>query len=177
MLQLAVSRAWPVHQLDVSNAFLHGHLTERVFCEQPTGFVDAEHPDHVCLLSRSLYGLKQAPRAWYQRMDGFLQQLGFSTTRSDTSLFIYHQGTATAYLLLYVDDIILTASSPGLLQQLTARLRDEFALVDLGALKKPRQGCRQDNVVHIEQQVRSGSALMIDEQRRVGAGCVKPKLL
>ena len=57
VLQLAVSRAWPVHHLDVSNTFLHGHLAEQVFCEQPTGFVDAEHPDFVCLLSRSLYGL------------------------------------------------------------------------------------------------------------------------
>ncbi|KAK1617562.1 hypothetical protein QYE76_023079 [Lolium multiflorum] len=63
VLQLAVSRAWPVHQMDVSNAFLHGHLEEQVFCQQPTGFIDSAHPDHVCLLSRSLYGLKQAPRA------------------------------------------------------------------------------------------------------------------
>ncbi|XP_073362212.1 uncharacterized mitochondrial protein AtMg00820-like [Aegilops tauschii subsp. strangulata] len=47
VLQLAVSRAWHVHQLDVSNAFLHGHLADQVFCEQPTGFVDARHPDHV----------------------------------------------------------------------------------------------------------------------------------
>ena len=72
VLQLAVSRAWHVHQLDVSNAFVHGYLAEQVFCEQPTGFVDAEHPDFVCLLSRSLYGLKQAPRAWYQRIAAFL---------------------------------------------------------------------------------------------------------
>nr|XP_020167236.1 uncharacterized mitochondrial protein AtMg00810-like [Aegilops tauschii subsp. strangulata] len=105
VLQLAVSRAWPVHQLDVSNAFLHGHLVERVFCEQPTSFIDAEHPDFVCLLSRSLYGLKQAP-----------------------------QGVDTADLLLYVDDIILTAFAPDLLQRLTARLRNEFALKDLGPL-------------------------------------------
>jgi histone deacetylase 1/2 len=63
VLQLAVSRGWPVHQMDVSNAFLHGYLTGQVYCEQPTGFVDASHPGHVCLLSRSLYGLKQAPRA------------------------------------------------------------------------------------------------------------------
>ena len=123
-----------MHQLDVSNAFLHGHVTEQVFCEQPTGFVDAEHPDFVCLLSRSLYGLKQAPRAWYPRIAAFLRSLGFRSTRSDASLFVYHQGADTAYLLLYVNDIILTASTPNLLQRLTARLRDEFALKDLGPL-------------------------------------------
>ncbi|XP_040249230.1 benzyl alcohol O-benzoyltransferase-like [Aegilops tauschii subsp. strangulata] len=120
--------------LDVSNAFLHGHLDEQVFCQQPTGFVNTDHPDHVCLLSRSHNGLKQAPRAWYQRIAAFLQQQGFWFTQSDASLFIYHQGTATTYLLLYIDDIILTASSPPLFQQITARLRSEFALKDLGAL-------------------------------------------
>ena len=88
------------------------------------------HPDHVCFLSRSLYGLKQAPRAWYQRIATFLQTLGFTSTRSDVSLFVYH-GVDTTYLLLYVDDIILTASTVALLQWLTARLRDEFALKDL----------------------------------------------
>ncbi|XP_071678127.1 uncharacterized protein [Lolium perenne] len=134
VLQLAVSRGWPVHQMDVSNAFLHGHLTEQVYCDQPTGFVDASHPGHVCLLSRSLYGLKQAPRVWYRRIASFLQTMGFCVTRSDASLFVYHQGDMTAYLLLYVDDIILTASSATLLQQLTLRLRDEFAIKDLGAL-------------------------------------------
>nr|XP_020182642.1 uncharacterized mitochondrial protein AtMg00810-like [Aegilops tauschii subsp. strangulata] len=133
VLQLAISRAWPVHQLDMSNAFLHGHLDEQVFCQQPTGFVDTTYSNHVCLLSRSLYGLKQGPRAWYQRIAAFLQQQGFQSTRSDASLFVYHQGAATAYLLLYVDDIILTASSPAFLLQITARLSTEFALKDLGA--------------------------------------------
>jgi hypothetical protein len=37
--------------MDVSNAFLHEHLSEQVYCQQPTGFVDVEHPDRVCLLS------------------------------------------------------------------------------------------------------------------------------
>nr|XP_020155223.1 uncharacterized mitochondrial protein AtMg00810-like [Aegilops tauschii subsp. strangulata] len=124
----------PVHQLDVSNAFLHDHLDEKVFCQQPTSFFDTHYPGHVCLLSRSLYGLKQAPRAWYQRITAFLQQQGFWSTRSDASLFVYHPGTATAFLLLYVDDIILTASSPALLLHIIASLGTEFALKDLGAL-------------------------------------------
>jgi hypothetical protein len=114
--------------MDVSNAFLHGHLYEQVYCQQPTGFVDVEHPDRVCLLSRSLYGLKQAPRAWYQCMAAFLHQLGFRSTRSDASLFVFRQGSDAAYLLLYVHDIILTACSDALLRQLTDRLRAEFTI-------------------------------------------------
>ena len=77
VLSLSVSRKWPVHQLDVKNAFLHGHLSETVYCAQPSSFEDSSRPDYVCRLNRSLYGLKQAPRAWYSRFASFLLQLGF----------------------------------------------------------------------------------------------------
>ncbi|GKF03070.1 ribonuclease H-like domain-containing protein [Tanacetum coccineum] len=62
VLSLAVSRQWPIHQLDVKNSFLNGDLSETVYMHQPHGFVDSRYPNHVCLLQRSLYGLKQAPR-------------------------------------------------------------------------------------------------------------------
>jgi hypothetical protein len=101
--------------LDVNNAFLQGTLSETVYCAQPAGFEDAAHPDFVCRLNRSLYGLKQAPRAWYSRFASFLLHLGFTEAKTDSSLFIYRSGTETAYLLLYVDDIVLTASSSNLL--------------------------------------------------------------
>jgi hypothetical protein len=70
-----------------------------------------------------LYGLKQAPRAWHQRFSGFVQQTGFTASISDI-----------AYLLLYVDDIILTASSTRLLRRITESLHSEFAMIDLGDL-------------------------------------------
>jgi hypothetical protein len=134
VLSVAVSRSWPIHQLDVKNAFLHGHLHETVYCQQPPGFVDPAAPDHVCLLQKSLYGLKQAPRAWHQRFFGFVQQTGFTASISDTSLFVYKEGANIAYLLLYVDDIILTASSTRLLRRITESLHSEFAMTDLGDL-------------------------------------------
>jgi histone deacetylase 1/2 len=122
VLSLVLSRQWPIHQLDVKNAFLHGNLSETVYCQQPSRFEDPAHPDHVCLLKKSLYGLKQAPRAWYNRMASFLLSIGFTEAKSGTSLFVFQRGTDTAYLLLYVDDIVLTASSPDLLQRIISAL-------------------------------------------------------
>ena len=111
VLHLATSRDWPVHQLDVKNAFLHSDLHETVYSNQPTGFVDPEHPNHVCLLRKSLYGLKQAPRAWFSRFATHIHELGFKASLADSSLFILNHGADTAHLLLYVNDIVLSASS------------------------------------------------------------------
>jgi hypothetical protein len=122
VLSLALSRNWAIHQLDVKNAFLHGTLTETIYCSHPTGFVDATHLDLVYRLNRSLYGLKQAPRAWYSRFATYLSFIGFVEAKSDTSLFIYRRGDDIVYLLLYVDDIVLTASTTDLLQRTTIAL-------------------------------------------------------
>ncbi|GKC77757.1 ribonuclease H-like domain-containing protein, partial [Tanacetum coccineum] len=121
-------------QNDVKNAFLHGDLSGMVYMHQPPGFRDFSYPDYVCLLQRSLYGLKQAPRAWFQRFASYITRVGFHHSRCDSSLFIYRQGTDTAYLLLYVDDIMLIASSELLLQQIIGSLHQEFSMTDLGSL-------------------------------------------
>lgn len=134
VLSLALSRGWPIHQLDVKNAFLHGHLQETVYASQPSGFQDAARPHYVCKLKKALYGLKQAPRSWYHRFAGFIQTIGFRGCKADTSLFIFSHTTGTAFLLLYVDDIVLTASSASLLQSLIHQLKTEFSMTDMGDL-------------------------------------------
>jgi len=134
VLSIAISRDWPIHQLDVKNAFLHGDLQETVYMRQPPGYVDSHYPTHVCRLRKALYGLKQAPRAWYQRFAIYLTSLGFSSSKTDSSLFVYHRGQDTIYLLLYVDDIILTASSSRLVTSVISRLSSEFPMSDLGPL-------------------------------------------
>ncbi|GKA75791.1 ribonuclease H-like domain-containing protein [Tanacetum coccineum] len=48
--------------------------------------------------------------------------------------YVCLQGTGTAYLLLYVDDIVLMDSSESLLQQIIRSLHKEFAMTDLGPL-------------------------------------------
>jgi hypothetical protein len=121
-----------VHQLDVNNAFLHGVLDEEVYARQPPGFTT--NPDLVCHLSKSLYGLKQAPRAWYMRLASFLGTMGSKLTRSDSSLFVLRCGRDSVYLLLYVDDIVLTGSSTTILQQVVSTINVEFKIKDMGAV-------------------------------------------
>ena len=82
---------------------------------QPPGFASQSHPTHVCKLRQALYGLKQAPRAWYNELKSYLLNCGFKNSISDTSLFILCQNHSLIYLLVYVDDIIITGSNSSLL--------------------------------------------------------------
>jgi hypothetical protein len=134
ILSIAVGFGWPLHQLDVQNAFLHGHLSELVYMDQPLGYIDPRFPRHVCRLKRALYGLKQAPRAWFQHFSSFLLQLGFLISKADSSLFVHHSAAGMIYLLLYVDNMVLTGSNPSLIKTLITRLSTEFAMKDLGSL-------------------------------------------
>ncbi|KAJ9565082.1 LOW QUALITY PROTEIN: hypothetical protein OSB04_001048 [Centaurea solstitialis] len=134
ILPITLSNAWEVHQLDVKNTFLHGHLHETIYMHQPPGFHDQHLLNHVCLFKKSFYGLKQAPRAWYQRFADYVFTLGVKHNKCDHSLFVYKNGKQTAFLLLYVDDILLITSSPTLRQDFMALRAKKFAMKDLGPL-------------------------------------------
>ncbi|RVW92402.1 Retrovirus-related Pol polyprotein from transposon RE1 [Vitis vinifera] len=134
VLSLAVSQGWSLRQLDVNNAFLQGTLTEDVFMSQPPGFIDRDHPHHVYKLRKAIYGLKQAPRAWYHELRQFLLQFGFINSIADTSLFIFNNHGTILYLLVYVDDIIITGNNVEAAQTFIQQLSQRFSLKDLGPL-------------------------------------------
>jgi histone deacetylase 1/2 len=132
VLSIAVFRGWCLRQLDVHNVFLHGILEEEVYMKQPPGFEDHNKLHHVCKLDKALYGSKQALRAWYSRLNSKLIEFGFKSSKSDTSLFIYSKNGVTIFILIYVDGIIVTSSSPDAVTAVLKDLRTDFALKDLG---------------------------------------------
>ncbi|GAU19342.1 hypothetical protein TSUD_336290 [Trifolium subterraneum] len=133
ILTLAVTNKWPVQQIDVNNAFLNGVLQEEVYMHQPAGFENADR-SLVCKLHKSLYGLKQAPRAWYEKLTQTLLTFGFVKSKCDPSLLVHSHNGAVTYVLIYVDDILITGSAPHVIQDLIHKLNVHFALKQLGQL-------------------------------------------
>jgi hypothetical protein len=134
ILSLAVSQGWIMRQLDIHNAFLHGFLDEDVYMSQPPGYEDKKQPNYVRKLDKMIYGLKQALRAWYSRLSTKLLQLGFKISKVDNSLFYFKNNDVTTFILVYVDDIIVTSSNSKAVSVLLQKLGDEFALKDPGDL-------------------------------------------
>jgi hypothetical protein len=111
VLSIAILFGWSFWQINIQNAFLHDHLYENVYMSQPPGYSHLQYPNHVCHLKKTLYGLKQAPRAWFSRLSNKLLDFGFQASKLDTSLFIYKSAAYTMYILIYVDDIIITSTN------------------------------------------------------------------
>lgn len=154
VLSVALSQHWSIRQLDINNAFLNGDLRETVYMDQPPGFVDPRFPDHVCLLQKALYGLKQAPRAWFTKLRLFLTSMGFRSCFSDTSLFVRIHGSHYTYILVYVDDLIVTGSDAAFIAKFTSALHSTFSLKDLGSLHYflgVEVSCGPD-IMHLSQQ-------------------------
>nr|GEV18255.1 retrovirus-related Pol polyprotein from transposon TNT 1-94 [Tanacetum cinerariifolium] len=118
----------------VKSTTIRAILSLAVYMKQPPGFIDLQRPNHVCLLHKSLYGLKQAPHAWFERRSKALFDLGFKGSKMDTSLFIYSRGDTLLYILIYVDDIIVTCNNKGTINNIICQLGYSFALKDLRPL-------------------------------------------
>lgn len=131
LLTLMLTHNWQIQQIDINNAFINGKLEEDIYMLQPPGFI-SNNKNLVCKLHRSLYGLKQAPRAWYDRLKQALFQFGFTASKCDHSLFIYNRLAIQLYVLVYVDDILITGSHSALIHDLISKLQTQFALKHLG---------------------------------------------
>ena len=118
--------------MDVKTTFLNG-VIEEVYIEQPEDFETHERKSHLWRLKKALYGLKQAPRAWYGRIDGYLQKMGFVKSDADLNLYYLVVESEPLFLVLYVDDLFLTGSSR-LIEDCKKNLATEFDMKDLGRM-------------------------------------------
>ena len=87
-----------LYQMDVNSAFLNGYIKEEIYVDEPLGFVDSKHPNHVYKLKKALYGLQQAPRSWYERLSNFLVGKSFVRGQVEKTLFIKRLNNELLYV-------------------------------------------------------------------------------
>ena len=137
LLSIVAAQDLELEQMDVKTAFLHGHLEESIYMEQPPGFREPGSDGKVCLLKKSLYGLKQSPRQWYKRFDTYVRSIGLYRCESDSCVYVKSLDNGSRmYLLLYVDDMLIACKSKKAVQELKAALSREFEMKDLGPARK-----------------------------------------
>jgi len=104
--------------------------------EQPPGFVAQGESGLVCKLHCSLYGLKQSPRVCFGKFSRVVQNFGLKRCEADHSVFYgYTSSDKCVYLMVYVDDIVITRNDITRIAQLNNHLFSHFQTKDLGRLK------------------------------------------
>ena len=86
--------------------------------------------------TQSLYGLKQSPRAWFGKFSHIVQLFGLKRSEADHSVFYCHTSLGKCvYLMVYVDDIVITGNDATKISQLKEHLFSHFQTKDLGYLR------------------------------------------
>nr|GEZ08716.1 hypothetical protein [Tanacetum cinerariifolium] len=68
LIAIALYYDYEIWKMDVNISFLNGYLNEKVYMEQPEGFVNQKYSNRVCKLKRSIYRLKQASSAYIEKI-------------------------------------------------------------------------------------------------------------
>lgn len=102
--------------------------------EQPHGFIQNGSEGLICKLRKAIYGLKQASRVWFENLNDTLIRVGYRSAKSDNSLFTKFSNKTTIYVLMYVDNFLITGNSSNEINQLIQHLNQEFSIKDMGDL-------------------------------------------
>ncbi|KAL0434764.1 UNVERIFIED_CONTAM: Retrovirus-related Pol polyprotein from transposon RE2 [Sesamum radiatum] len=107
LLAIATWHDYEIWQMNVKTAFLNDFVEEEIYMDQPEGFTTVGEEQKVCHLQRSIYGLKQDFRSWNARFDEVIRGYDFIKNEHDPCVYNKISWNSVAYLVLYVDDILL----------------------------------------------------------------------
>ncbi|KAL0402016.1 UNVERIFIED_CONTAM: hypothetical protein Slati_4231500 [Sesamum latifolium] len=132
LLTIAAWYDYEIWQMDVKIAFLNGYVEEVIFMDQPEGFTAIGEEQKVCRLQWSIYDLKQASRSWNTHFDEVVRGYNFIKNDYDPCIYKKISGSSIAYLVLYVDDILLIENDVKMLGDIKAWLSTQFSMKDTG---------------------------------------------
>ena len=109
LIALNVQNHWELSAVDIKTAFLRGRpVTRDVYVIPP------KEANMSCIwkLKKCIYGLVDGSRNWYDSLKLFLLSIGWSTSKSDPSMFYYTENEIVSdFIAIHVDDILWSGSN------------------------------------------------------------------
>lgn len=175
VLSHAAAEGMLMYQLDVETALLNGPVDEELYVRQPKGY-ERGRADQVLRLRKAVYGLRQAARQWFLELVKLMDRMGMHQSAADPCLFFKDVDGARCYLLVYVDDLLLVATTPSQLKSMKDRVMAAFKSRDIGV---PTYFLG----LHLDRDWQEGSLVVSQRQyvqrlvKRHGLADAKPALL
>ena len=132
IIQIAAQYDLVVHQMDVKTAYLNAPIDCQIFVAQPEGY--RSPGKFVWRLKKSLYGLKQSGKNWNDFIHQFFVDSNFIRSDADPCLYYKTDDMGFVTIVLWVDDIVLAATSLDYLNQIKQLIKDKFKMKDLGPI-------------------------------------------
>ena len=132
LLATAVNEGLHIHQMDVTGAYLYGTLDEPIYMKLPQTLDKDKYKNKVCKLQKALYGLKQSGRIWFKTLEKSLNNIGFTSTHVEPSLF--HSKELDAIVSVYVDDLLIISKNVKTIEYIKELLTERFEMKDLGVV-------------------------------------------
>jgi Reverse transcriptase (RNA-dependent DNA polymerase) len=134
ILAITLVKKLKIHQMDIKGAYLNGILKETIYMKQPEGCEDSTN--HICKLIKTLYGQKQSGQEWNKRLDEKLKKHGYKPLHLDPCVYTQWDGDQCAIITIWVDDLLLFASSDKMMNQEKGAIKSEWEVSDLGEPNK-----------------------------------------
>jgi hypothetical protein len=127
---IAILNNFLIYKIDMISAFTQGKIDENIYLIPPEG---ASLENKVLKLNKALYGLKQSARVWYLTLYNKLIELGFTSLKSETCIFINKK--TNIIICLYVNDLAIIGPNKEIIQQFIKDISKSFKIKDLGLIK------------------------------------------
>ena len=118
--------------MDVKTAFLNSDIDETIYMVQQKNFVSRDTKKMVCKLKKFIHRFKQTSRQWYYKFHQVIISSGFEMNMVDDCVYHKFSGSKHIYLVLYVDDILVTTNDISMLHETKRFLSKKFEMKDLG---------------------------------------------
>ena len=125
-IMLAIVTCYEIWQMDVKTTFFNGFIKEELYMMQPEGFVNPKGTNKICKLQRSINGLVRASRGWNICFDELIKAYGFIQTFGKACIYKKVSGSSVAFLILYVQDILLIGNDIEFLDSIKEYLNKRF---------------------------------------------------